>query len=77
MNAFFYGRGSARFAACFAVAPLRRVIFWFRVFGWGLHLSPTRGHFMLFSERYGYRKATYLGPLRVEVLRPADRQKAP
>lgn len=43
---------------------------WFRVFGYGLHIKLKRGHVPLFSERYGFRKALYLGPFRVEVLKP-------
>lgn len=43
---------------------------WFRVFGYGLHFKPSKGHEPLFSERYGYRKCFYLGPLRVMVLTP-------
>ena len=45
--------------------------FWFRVYGYGLHIKLRAGHVPLFSERYGYRKAHYIGPLRIEVLRPS------
>ena len=44
--------------------------FWFRVFGFGLHIKLRAGHVPLFSERYGYRRAVYIGPLRIEGLRP-------
>lgn len=43
--------------------------FWFRVFGWGLHVKLARGHVPLFSEHYGYRRAWYVAGLRIEVLR--------
>jgi hypothetical protein len=45
--------------------------FWFRIFGYGLHIKLRKGHVPLFSERYGYRIAHYIGPLRIEVLRRA------
>jgi hypothetical protein len=45
--------------------------FWFRLFGYGPHVKARAGHVPLFSERYGYRKALYIGPLRIEWLRPA------
>ncbi len=51
------------FSACFWSRG-----FWFRVFGYGLHVKLRAGHVPLFSERYGYRRAYYVGPLRIEVL---------
>lgn len=30
--------------------------FWFRIFGYGLHVKVAKGHRPLFSERYGYVK---------------------
>ena len=44
-------------------------IFWFRIFGWGLHIRPKKGYVPLFSERYGYTKPLYIGPLRIELLK--------
>jgi hypothetical protein len=44
--------------------------FWFRIYGYGLCVKLRDGHVPLFSERYGYRKAHYFGPLRIEGLRP-------
>lgn len=44
--------------------------FWFRVFGYGLHVSTKPRSAALFSERYGDRKALYLCGLRFEVLKP-------
>lgn len=43
---------------------------WFRVCGYGLHFKPAKGHQPLFSERYGYTKAWYLGPVRIALLKP-------
>ena len=44
---------------------------WFRVRGWGLMAAKIDRDFIpLFSERYGFRKAWYLGRIRFEVLRP-------
>jgi hypothetical protein len=43
---------------------------WFRVFGYGLHISTRKRADALFSERYGYHKALYLFGLRVEALKP-------
>jgi hypothetical protein len=44
--------------------------FFFRLFGYGLHVSTRKPEAALFSERYGYRKALYLFGLRFEVLKP-------
>lgn len=44
--------------------------FWFRVCGYGLHVSTKKRSSALFSERYGFRKALYLFGLRFEVLKP-------
>lgn len=44
--------------------------FWFRIFGWGLHVKLARGHEPLFSERYGLRKVWYFAGLRFLFLRP-------
>ena len=59
ITAFRFGRGVSD-------AP----IFWFRICGWGLHLRASKGYIPMFSERYGYTKALYLGPLRIQVLTP-------
>lgn len=48
---------------------------WFRVAGYGLHFKPSNGHEPLFSERYGYTKAFYFGPVRVELLKPVWRKR--
>lgn len=45
--------------------------FWFRVFGYGLHVKLRAGHVPLFSERYGYVSVAYIGPLRFMALRPS------
>lgn len=43
---------------------------WFRVYGYGLHISTRKRIEAMFSERYGYRKALYVFGLRFEVLKP-------
>lgn len=43
---------------------------WFRFLGYGLHFKPSSDHQKLFSERYCYTKAFYVGPVRIEVLKP-------
>ena len=43
--------------------------FWFRLFGYGLHVKLAKGHQPLFSERYGYRKVWYIMGLRIEPLK--------
>ena len=43
---------------------------WFRLFGYGLIVWLRKYHTVLFSERYGYRKVHYFGPITWEVLRP-------
>ena len=44
--------------------------FWFRIFGYGLHVKLSKNHNPLFSERNGYRKAWYLLGLKWEILKP-------
>lgn len=44
--------------------------FWFRVWGYGLHIMLRAQHRPLFSERYGYVKPLYIGPLRLMALQP-------
>ena len=43
---------------------------WFRICGYGLHISTRKRSAALFSERYGHRKALYLFGVRFEVLTP-------
>lgn len=45
--------------------------FWFRIYGYGLHVKLSKDHVKLFGERYGYRKAWYFAGLRFEFLRPS------
>lgn len=45
-------------------------IWWFRVFGYGLHWKDTRAHPLLFSQRAGFRKGFILGSWRFEFLKP-------
>jgi hypothetical protein len=63
----YFHRGNRLLQVC---GSTEERTFWFKVFGYGLHFKPSRGHVPLFSERYGYRKAFYFGPLRVMVLTP-------
>lgn len=44
--------------------------FFFRVWGYGLHIKRAKGHIPLFSERNGYKKAHYFFGLRFMCLRP-------
>lgn len=37
-------------------------LWWFRIFGYGLHWKDMRTHKPLFSERHGYRKHLHIGP---------------
>ncbi len=41
--------------------------FWFYLFGWNVQISLKTKHIPLFSERYGYKKARYFGPFRIET----------
>lgn len=41
---------------------------WFRLFGRGLHLQDAKGYRPMFSERYGYTTAIYIGRLRIKLL---------
>lgn len=43
---------------------------WFRVLGYGLHISTRPRSAAYFSERHGFRKALYVFGLRFEVLTP-------
>lgn len=45
---------------------------WFRIFGYGLHISNTRP---LFSERNGYRKVVRVFGVKIEALQPANKGK--
>jgi hypothetical protein len=45
-------------------------LWWFRVFGYGLHAKDVRRHPLLFSERRGLTRALRLGPWRVGALTP-------
>jgi hypothetical protein len=44
--------------------------FWFRICGYGPHVSMRPKSLALFSERNGYRKALYLWKFRFEWLTP-------
>lgn len=44
--------------------------FWFRIYGYGLHVCTRPRERALFSERYGYAKALYAFGLRLEWLVP-------
>ncbi len=45
---------------------------YFRVMGYGLSISRRSRHAVLFSERYGYRKVYYLGPVCFWFLAPRE-----
>lgn len=42
---------------------------WFRIFGRGLHWKDITRHPLLFSQRYGYKKAITFGNWRFEYLK--------
>lgn len=42
--------------------------FWFRVYGYGLHVCTRKRSDAFFSERNGMRQAYYLAGVRFEVL---------
>jgi len=44
--------------------------FWFRLFGWGLHVRDTTTRRLLFSERNGLTKGLRLGRWYAKLLRP-------
>lgn len=43
-------------------------IFWFRIFGKGLHFKNVNTHPLLFSERNGYSKCLRVGNWSIRVL---------
>jgi len=47
-------------------------ILWFRIYGYGLHIRPSKNFVPYFSERNGYTKAYYIGPVRLEILKPGE-----
>ena len=44
--------------------------FWFRVFGYGIHVRRIESHDPMFSERYGFTTAYYVFGLRLKFLTP-------
>ena len=44
-------------------------IFWFRIFGRGLHFKNTRKCKLYFSERNGYTKRLQIGRLSIRCLK--------
>lgn len=44
--------------------------FWFRIKGYGMVFGKRSKHTVMFSERYGYRRFFYLGPIVMAILRP-------
>ena len=52
------------------LADVRAEAFWVRIFGYGFRIGSRRLHVVLFSERSGFRKVHYIGPVVFEVLRP-------
>ena len=45
-------------------------LFWFRIFGYGLHIKDTKRHQLMFSERNGLTKYWKVGVWIVRVLKP-------
>lgn len=48
-------------------------LWFFRIFGYGLHWKNTDKHPLLFSQRNGYRKALTIGNWCFTILRPERR----
>lgn len=44
--------------------------FWFRLFGYGLHVKDSTITPMLFSERNGYTKYLKVGKWKIKILKP-------
>lgn len=45
-------------------------MFWFRIFGYGVHGKDIVKHEPLFSERNGYVKFIQIGKWRFKILKP-------
>lgn len=56
--------------ATFATVDTKERIFYFRIRGYGLCIEARSSHVVMFSERNGYVKPWYLGPIVIEVLKP-------
>ena len=48
-------------------------LWWFRVFGYGIHYKNIELHFVLFSERNGFRKKLKIRSHWLELLKPEKR----
>ena len=46
-----------------------RGMFWFRIFGKGLHFRNINKHPLVFSERNGYTKYLLIGNIVIKVLK--------
>ena len=44
-------------------------LWWFRIFGYGLHGKNFKKHKLLFSERNGYRTCIFLGNWIFRILK--------
>jgi len=47
-------------------------LFWFRIFGYGLHIKDMTKHPPLFSERNGNRKHLRIGKWSIGILKRGD-----
>ncbi len=54
-----------RWGVCGLIAP---GVYWFRIFGRGLHIKDTARHSLMFSERYGRTKRVQIGPWSIRLL---------
>lgn len=45
-------------------------LFWFRLFGWGLHFKNREMHRDLFSERNGLVSRIVIGKYAIKLLKP-------
>ncbi len=54
----------------FATFDRKARCFYFRIRGYGICVEHKAAHEVLFSERNGYRRVYYVGPLVIEFLKP-------
>jgi hypothetical protein len=56
--------------ATFITFNVQDKIVYFRIRVYGLCIGARSRHVPLFSERMGYKKLLYIGPIVIEVLKP-------
>lgn len=53
-------------------AHFSKGLWWFRIFGYGVHWKSLKTHPLLFSERYGYTKKLLIGNWCFGILKPLN-----